>query len=298
MCWKELHIAAKNAAATRQKASISKNRKKFANFVKTMALRILFFLTPLFVLAHGDEEVYEISNSYGLSSDLQIIIIAAALIFVSAFFALAVKPQKEYTKRVLFAVIAFSAIAATIYVAGFTIYKNVISVTRGPVHWHADVKIFNCGEEVIFKEPEGLANRTGTSVFHHHGDNRIHVEGRVEKLFDVSLHRFFEVVGGKLEDEVLVVPTNEGMVAMLGGDVCPNGNPGILQVFVYKTEGSVVHQEKLRDASNYVISPYTAIPPGDCIIFEFTDERLQETDKICGFYKIEIEKGNLIFEQL
>lgn len=149
-------------------------------------------------------------------------------------------------------------------------------------------------QKLDVKDPTGFTNRIGPSDFHEHGDNRIHVEGVVEHLEDVSLGKFFEAIGGELTPTSMRLPTNHGEVIVKNGMECPGGQPGTWQVFVYKTrEGDIVTQEKLANFVDYVLSPYSTIPPGDCIILEFDSETKNRTEKICPFYQIAIEKGEL-----
>ncbi len=219
--------------------------------------------------------------------------------------------------------IAAAAAIATVFLAADTVIKNQTSVSKGPVHWHADFEIFVCGknplemktvkgrtqylahgeeeesheedthlEKVDLMDPTGFANRVGTSDFHEHGDNRIHLEGVVTRPDDFTLAKFFEAIGGQLTPTLLRAPTKEGeLVAQTGMD-CPDGQEGVLQVFLYKTQGNIVTQEKLSDFTNYVISPYSTVPPGDCLIFEFGPTK-DKTDKICDFVKIALDKGEL-----
>lgn len=194
-------------------------------------------------------------------------------------------------KAVLFGLIVVVVLGITGYLVWETISSNIKSVTGGPVHYHADFQIWNCGEKMDLVDPKGLDNKVGTAVFHEHNDNRIHVEGPVLDYKDLSLGEFFRVVGGKLDRDSLTVPVSSGMVNMESGTMC-KGVPGNLQVFVYRTEGKTFYQEKLQDPVRYVLSPYSTIPPGDCIIFEFGPPK-DKTDKICTFYEVAIKKGEL-----
>lgn len=243
----------------------------------------------------------------------QILIFCGSIITTLLIVALSKKEQSEELKLFLFTGIVAAASVATVFLAASTIAKNQRSVTGGPVHWHADYKVFVCGEslepkgevmgktlahgdeedvhvEVDLKNPTGFSNRIGTSDFHEHGDNRIHIEGVVEKLEDARLAKFFEVIGGQLTGSLLRMPTNQGDLILQNGLECPDGTEGNLQVFLYKTKERKVIQEKLTDFPNYVISPESQVPPGDCLIVEFGPVR-QRTDKICDFYKIAIDEG-------
>lgn len=183
----------------------------------------------------------------------------------------------EFVKIFLFGLIVIVVLSVTTYLVWSTINTNIKSQTGGPVHWHADFEIYSCGQKVDLIDPTGWDNKVGTSLLHEHNDGRIHVEGPVMDLQDISLGKFFEVVGGlPLESEM----------------VC-NGEVAKPQVFVYKVEGDTFYQEKIADYANYVLSPYSNVPPGDCIIIEL-DRKKDKTDKLCNFYKIAKEKGELV----
>ena len=59
-----------------------------------------------------------------------------------------------------------------------------------------------------------------------------------------------------------------------------------------RKSGFIYEQIKIDDFEEYIISPYSNIPPGDCIIIEFGPEK-QLTDKICLPYKLAEEKGDI-----
>lgn len=215
---------------------------------------------------------------------------AILLVVVSLF----LKEKSDRVKALLYAGIAIPIVLATLYLAGTTIYFNLISATGGPVHWHADYEVWACGEKLDLTDPQGFSNRIGSATFHEHNDDRIHVEGAVVDPKDVSLGKFFEFVGGELHEDHLSYATNEGVKEYNNGDQCPDGTAGTLQVFLYKTneEEKTFHQEKLVDFPDYVISPEGVIPPGDCLIIEFGEEK-EKTDKLCKFYESAVERGDL-----
>ena len=67
-----------------------------------------------------------------------------------------------------------------------------------------------------------------------------------------------------------------------------------MQAFVWRTDEDAgeFYQEKLSEPQEYVISPHGNVPPGDCLIFEFGEEK-DRTDKLCSFYKVAESKGEL-----
>jgi len=265
---------------------------------RILLLIIVVILFSFTVYSHI-EEVNEASKDIGeslKSTSKNYVMIAAVIAGILVLIAIYNK-EKEDSKMFLFLGIIIPIILATVYLTGSTIYLNIISETKGPVHWHADYEVWNCGEKIDLVKPTGLSNRIGSPLFHDHGDNRIHVEGVVTDKKDVDLHNFFETIGGSLTEISLYLPTNDGYVEIADGDLC-NGNSGILQVFLYKiknpddTKNWIFEQQKLENFEDYVLSPYSNIPPGDCIIIEFDIEK-DTTKNICETYKLAVERGDL-----
>ena len=220
-------------------------------------------------------------------------IIAIALVLVAVFW----KKKTEKAKILLFLGIALPILLATIYSAGSTIYLNLASHTKGPVHWHADYEIWDCNEKIELIRPEGISNRVGSAVFHEHNDNRIHVEGVVIDKAEVDLHNFFATIGGMLSKSTLYLPTDDGFAEIKNGYLC-SGKEGKIQAFLYKVKNPddaknwVYGQQKLEDFENYVLAPYSNVPPGDCIIIEFDIEK-ERTEHICETYKSAMLRGEL-----
>jgi len=259
---------------------------------------LLFFLILILLIpiVYGHEEkVNHEENKVQEAKDLSVklIVVASAIILTLISIAIFVQKPTEQLKRILFIGIVLVTLLITFYVAYSTINLNLVSETKGPVHWHADFEIWDCGNYVDIINPKGLSNRVGTNVFHEHGDNRIHVEGVVVNKQNIDLHNFIQVIGGSMTNNYMGLPTINGFLEVTNGDLC-NGKEGKLQVFVYKTEENKYQQVKLEDDfPDYVLSPYSFVPPGDCIIIEF-DEEKERTDKICETYKIAIQKGDII----
>lgn len=175
-------------------------------------------------------------------------------------------------KNAHFLIIALPVIVISLWLVSHTIYENAISETKGNVHWHADYQVWACEKKLDLIDPRNLLNRVGSSVFHEHGDDRVHIEGIVFRLEDVRLEKYFEIIGGKLGDSIIVYPTNEGIVSYKNGDKC-NGEQGMLKVYV--------NGKQIQDVEDYIISPETHVPPGDCIIFDFSPGISETTNKIC-----------------
>jgi len=274
--------------------------------MKVKILTSLFFvLIILSVIAYAHKnEAGEINDekvnfdSYLKSNSINYILITSLIAIISIIAISFSKEKTEKTKWLFFLAIIIPVILTTAYLAGSTIYLNLISETKGPVHWHADFEIWNCDEKIELIKPKGISNSVGSPVFHEHGDNRIHVEGVVVQRKEVDLHNFLEVVGGSLTNDYLSVLTDEGIIEISNDNLC-NGNPGKLQVFLYKiknpeaTKNWKFEQQKLGDFEDYIVSPYSQIPPGDCIIIEFDAEK-EKTEHICETYKVAVQRGDLI----
>ncbi len=269
-------------------------------------LLIAVLVIPLQVYAH-EGETHEASNEpleadngaleadEKASKSLFYVTIGSVLTLLLIIFAIFYPERTNTSKMIVFVSITTVIVLTTGYLVGSTIYLNIKSETGGPVHWHADFELWNCGEEIDLKDPKGLSNRIGSPVFHEHNDNRIHVEGVVVRKSEVDIDSFFDVVGGELTSTSMKVPTDDGTVSTSNGESC-NGKDGEVQIFVYRTlyaepgqrEGLVYEQIKVDE--NYVMSPFSTVPPGDCIIVEF-DEPKEETDKICETYELAIDQG-------
>ncbi|MDO8642436.1 MAG: hypothetical protein Q7R76_02485 [Candidatus Woesearchaeota archaeon] len=273
--------------------------------------RQLFFCFFIFVLvlgsfvsAHEEESAYNTDGQnrlYYQTRTLSMKLLISATIIITAFVAYAIANNHSglthNKKKILFLGIAVPALIATIVLAYATVYLNVVSETKGPVHWHADFEIWNCGEKIDLKNPEGFTNRIGTPVFHEHSDDRIHVEGVLIDKSDANLGRFFNVTSGLLTQEKMRVPTNTGFVEATNGESC-NGVPAKLQVFLFHVTNPeqdkewVYEQKKIEHFDDYVLAPQSLVPPGDCIIVEFGPEK-EKTTNLCETYRIAESRGEL-----
>lgn len=220
------------------------------------------------------------------------VIIGTILLFFLTLLSLRIKKMHKALKIVLFSTISGTVLIVTCFLGASTIFLNTISASSGPVHWHADFEIWNCGKEVDVKDPVGFSNKIGTPILHEHNDKRIHLEGVVVHKEDASLGRFFTVVGGDITPISFSVPTNNGILTRTSGDKCPSNVSAFLQVFVYTVKDRLYSQQKLLYPQNYIISPQGNVPPADCIIIEF-DEPKAQTDKLCRSYKVAEQLGKI-----
>ena len=234
---------------------------------------LLLFLT----LAFSHADVGEIHNDpwkvLGIPHPTNVLIIVSFISGLFVFYAIFVKTLSDRVKKIVYFFIAVPIVIGTIYLAATTVYLNLVSETGGPVHWHADYEVWGCGEKYELADPSGFENRVGTPVLHEHNDNRIHVEGVLLKKAEASLGNYFDQVGGNLESDLLTIPTTKGLLTWKNGDKC-NGQPGKWYVFV--------NGKLIADPENYIISPYTLVPPGDQIKLVFTDKRSDQINTQIG----------------
>lgn len=202
------------------------------------------------------------------------------VIALSIFVVIVKKKKWEKYGKLVFILFAVPTMLTTFYLAGHTVYKNQLSETKGPVHWHADYDIYVCGEKLDLVDPTGFLNKVGTPLFHEHNDHRIHVEGTVDKVENVNVGAYFNVIGGEITSTSLTYPDeNKGTVDVQNGELC-NGEPAELGVYV--------NGQKIDDPASYMYYPHPQVPPGDCIIILF-DSNLPESitadQYICPFWE-------------
>lgn len=234
------------------------------------------------------ENIEEVISSFSL----QLVVVSFVILSVLSYITLINKNHSSVNKKILFFMMIGVVISVTLFLAFSTIYLNVISSSRGPVHWHADFEIWSCGRELELSDPKGWSNKVGTPILHEHNDKRIHLEGVVVNIDDASLGRFFKVIGGKLDSNSLIFPTNNGSVLLKSGDMCPDGKVAKLQVFAYRVINGTYIQQKFLNPQTYIVSPQSQVPPGDCIIIELDSEK-NMTDKLCRSYKAAEQIGKI-----
>lgn len=252
---------------------------------------------------------------------LKVVLYSAIAVVIMVLIAWAFNDKVPKIKLPLFIGLAGTMALSTLTLIGSTVYLNMKSDSGGPVHWHADIEVWACGNEMELRDPTGFSNKIGTSTLHEHNDHRIHLEGVVvEEEVDASLGKFMHVIGGAITDEALVIPLNpetglyfedefdgdgssdrykdqvekyivEGdekgnFARFIGGESCGEDIAQV-QTFVYNFDekSNTFSQTKLKRPQDYVITGEPNVPPGDCIIVEF-DVLKSKTDKMCEQYGI------------
>jgi hypothetical protein len=268
------------------------------------------------LMAHADLEAF--------INELSVSAVTGASLLLVVLVGLAVFCNKKWPalKLPLFALIVTITLGTTLTISGATVYLNVSSATGGPVHWHADVEFWACGNELEIRDPQGLlSNKIGTPTLHEHNDKRIHLEGVPVTLpHDASLGKFMNVIGGEISDQSLRLPLNEQDFFEDGpeevdGDGPGAPQPGLIdqniitdidgtyanfvngqlcgdqaseaQVFAYRfnSDSKTYTQTKVSQPELYQIAAHSEVPPGDCIIVEFAPLK-DRTDKLCEQYGV------------
>ena len=237
-------------------------------------LFLLFLVMSAFLAvpsySHEGEEEYMLDHS-GLYPITQLQAVAygsAAFAVLIAFILFFHKKMSDEIKKIVYLLVAVVVGAVTIYLITVTLHLNVTSVSKGPVHWHADFEIWDCDREIFLAKPQRfLSNKQGVDLMHAHDDNRMHVEGVLLDEKAASLGAFFYAVGGSISSDGLKVPTDEGLLSVHDGDKC-NEQPARLYVFV---NGNLIQNPK-----EYVIAPHEKVPPGDRIKIVFTEKPIEQ----------------------
>ncbi len=248
---------------------------------------------------------------------LKMVAVSGLILLLLAGIAIVTNGKTEKLKLPLFIMISFIMAGSTIALGVSTVYLNVVSDSGGPVHWHADIEYWVCGNEIEPINPMGFSNKIGSGSVHEHDDGRLHIEGVVvDAEVDASLGVYMDIIGGELTDDTLLIPVNlEGSVFAdeIDGDGPPNpfpaavdslievqngtryvdatngqgcgGEPAEVQVFVYKfnKDDDTYEQTKIENPASYTLSPEATVPPGDCVIVEFSPFK-DKTDKLCEQY--------------
>ena len=266
-------------------------------------LMALVLLTTLsFAFAHTEEET--VNSDIALANLLRenaytVVLVSAAALILLVVYSIKTKPRKEKMKKLLFWSIVFFAVGSNLYLAGATLYTNHVSPTGGPVHWHTDFELWNCGQFLDVVDPTGWDNRVGTWEVHEHNDNRMHIEGTILDMDQASFHHFFEIIGGTVDRSGMNIPTINGNVNLPAQGMC-GGKQAELQVFrLYITNPEsaknwTYEQEKLEfpDGLEKIMAPYANVPPGDCLIIEY-DTPKAKTVHSCASYRSAMNRGEL-----
>ena len=139
---------------------------------KFVACASILLLLALPIFANGDDVHSESAALIqSLPDPATVIFYASIIIALVLVFTILDKKLGKAGKKTAFAAVSATIVIATIYLLAWTVAFNTVSETGGPVHWHADFEIWFCGEKQMLPESEGISNKVGTEVLHHHDDD-------------------------------------------------------------------------------------------------------------------------------
>ncbi len=236
-----------------------------------------FFVLFLLVVTISGALAQETSNSNPYSPVQYVVYSSIWLVLISVGSIIFKDKIKDNNKKYIFWIMVLPVVLSALYLSGYTIYENITSETNGPVHWHADYQVLTCGNKLDLVNPTFPKNKIGSPLLHEHNDDRIHIEGTVNNLEDISLGKYFEVIGGKLEEGHLIYNTVQGIKEYKDGDEC-NGTPSSLKVYV--------NGERIEDYADYLYYPDPLVPPGDCIIISFDPSESETIDILCESWEV------------
>jgi hypothetical protein len=201
-----------------------------------------------------------------------------------------------------------AVLVPSLYTAGAFVHQSQTSWSGGEIHWHADYEVMveenNEYQQLDLIDPSNfceetrhesttmcsLNDRTGSTKYHEHNDNRIHLEGIFKKREDAVLSAYFETFGGKLTNTELRYPTNDRMVEKAEGNsetlkiLIKQGVGGNREWCAIEKQSNLSEQDICRTSegelattpSNYVISPYKRGPTLDDIFIVYDSKPVED----------------------
>lgn len=103
--------------------------------------------------------------------------------------------------------------------------------TAGPVHWHAKIDLEVCGEKRDLPGKKD-GSMVGGHLYHHHGDNTWHIEGRIIAKEDITLGRFFDQHEIPFDRDRLMEKKNGDLCSPANKVAAIPGKPGTVKMFV------------------------------------------------------------------
>jgi len=210
-----------------------------------------------------------------------------------------------------FIALAVVVSSATLFLAASSISLSMQSSAGGRVHWQAAVEFWACGNELTVREPHGLSGFVGSPTLHQADDKLLHYDGTPVDSAALTLGSFVSAIGGQLTEDALLVPLNDSgyfapsagsqpslvmnniltgkdgkYARFINGQTCGDQTAEVqAYAYTFQTSNNTYIQHKLADPAQYVPSPASATPPGDCIVVEFGPAQ-DRTDKLCHSYGV------------
>jgi hypothetical protein len=211
-------------------------------------------------------------------------------------------------KNILMKGFLIAVLVPSLYTAGAFVHQSQTSWSGGEIHWHADYEVMveenNEYQQLDLIDPSNfceetrhesttmcsLNDRTGSTKYHEHNDNRIHLEGIFKEREDAVLSAYFETFGGKLTNTELRYPTNDRMVEKAEGNsetlkiLIKQGVGGNREWCAIEKQSNLSQEDICRTSegelattpSNYVISPYKRGPTLDDIFIVYDSKPVED----------------------
>lgn len=214
--------------------------------------------------------------------------LAAGTVAVLALTAVAFHKEDTLTdrgKEILLRLFLIAVLLPTVFATAAYVHEVETSWSNGEIHWHADFEVFINGERQDLIDPGNfcgeaskessymctLNDRVGITEYHEHNDMRIHLEGTFKHREEATLAAFFETFNGRLTNDELVFPTDDGTVEVSDGDgktlkvLVERGVGGDRRWCAIGDHGEdtcISHDtgEPATSPADYIISPYQRNP--------------------------------------
>lgn len=188
-------------------------------------------------------------------------------------------------KKILMNGFLVAILLPSLYTAGAFVHDSQTSWSGGEIHWHADFEVLveqngdlerldlidpgNFCKETTHESSYmcSVNDRVGSTEYHEHNDNRIHLEGSFKTKRDASLASFFEQFNGQLTNTKIVFPTNDGTVEKIADaehsvKILVNKGVGdrhwcIVDNTVKAEDRCSSHGDIASGPEDYIISPYS-----------------------------------------
>lgn len=194
---------------------------------KIISISIILLILPIVTFAHEAETVNRSPFLEPVRNDF--ILYPSVFIIILAVIASVLRPKMgNFNKKAFFVMFAVAILSVTAYLDAVVLYTNYVSVTHGPIHWHAAIDFTICGKDMPLIREELAEDES----MHTHGDGLIHIETTPITWEDLEIHHFFEDIGGEFTNTSLTYPSENGTVNVKNGDLCPDGHPGTLLMYV------------------------------------------------------------------
>lgn len=225
----------------------------------------------------------------------ELLMVGTAAVIALAALAFAKEDSlSDRGKTVLMKGLLIVILLPSVFTAGAFVHEVQTTWSNGEVHYHADFEVVVEGEQLDLINPEqycdtltressymcSINDRVGTTEYHEHADDRIHLEGVFKTKDDASLAAFFEAFQGELTEARMRFPTNDGWVDVEEEDgktlkILVNRGVGGARGWCILGEPDVPTENTCIDAysdahvtgpADYVISPRQTDPLDDPVL--------------------------------